>query len=360
MNGFADNGRRPKPSPWIVNYSGLSVRVFLYEYTCAVAGRAALHAEGLAMLRAVAADFAALPGIRTVTLLAEGVADLGQEICRADACEELVFQRLAGGADYTLVIAPESAGVLASRCQGVLEAGGRLLGPTLAAVLLTGDKLRLARYLHAQGIPTPATWVASSRIENFGRAPSSAFPLVCKPRRGAGSQTTFLVPSRDELPHLLAKAREEMPQEDFLLQPYVPGQAASVAFLAGPATRVALLPAYQNLSTDGRMRYLGGTLPLPPDQAGRAVQLGRQAVQSVPGLQGYVGVDLVLGPAADGTQDYVIEINPRLTTSYIGLRHLAQFNLAEAMVNFVAEKPLPPITWRLGTVVFQSNGSVES
>ena len=49
----------------------------------------------------------------------------------------------------------------------------------------------------------------------------------------------------------------------------------------------------------------------------------------MPGLSGYVGVDVVLGN--DG-RDWAIEINPRLTTSYVGLRALAGFNLAEAML----------------------------
>ena len=39
-------------------------------------------------------------------------------------------------------------------------------------------------------------------------------------------------------------------------------------------------------------------------------------VESFSGLRGYVGVDVVLG------QDklYVVDVNPRLTTSYVGLR----------------------------------------
>ena len=50
-----------------------------------------------------------------------------------------------------------------------------------------------------------------------------------------------------------------------------------------------------------------------------------------PAAVGYVGVDLVLGRAPDGSEDAVIEINPRLTTSYIGLRSAAVGSLAEAM-----------------------------
>ena len=49
-------------------------------------------------------------------------------------------------------------------------------------------------------------------------------------------------------------------------------------------------------------------------------------------LIGYVGVDLVLGVAGDGGDDAVIEINPRLTTSYLALRRLLRTNLAAAML----------------------------
>jgi hypothetical protein len=46
-------------------------------------------------------------------------------------------------------------------------------------------------------------------------------------------------------------------------------------------------------------------------------------------------VDLVLGDAADGSRDFAIEINPRLTTSYLGLRALARGSLAAALLRAV-------------------------
>jgi predicted ATP-grasp superfamily ATP-dependent carboligase len=46
---------------------------------------------------------------------------------------------------------------------------------------------------------------------------------------------------------------------------------------------------------------------------------------------GFVGVDLVLGREPDGSEDVVIEVNPRLTTSYVGLRAATRANLASAM-----------------------------
>ena len=53
-----------------------------------------------------------------------------------------------------------------------------------------------------------------------------------------------------------------------------------------------------------------------------------------------MGVDLILGNHAE--EDCVIEINPRLTTSYLLLRQAAQENLAESIVRWSLEHCPPP------------------
>jgi predicted ATP-grasp superfamily ATP-dependent carboligase len=76
-------------------------------------------------------------------------------------------------------------------------------------------------------------------------------------------------------------------------------------------------------------------------------------------LAGYVGVDVVLGDTEDGSQDQAIEINPRLTTSYIGLRRLARDNLAEALLALMAGQHVPSPRWHAGSVRFWPDGMVE-
>jgi predicted ATP-grasp superfamily ATP-dependent carboligase len=342
------------------------MRVFVYEYLCGGErtgpGAASLRAEGWAMLAAVLEDFSRCPGVQVVTLVNSSllrVVARGRPPTSFTASaarpgeEEPAFRTLARTADFSLIIAPEFDGLLAERCRWVEEEGGRLLGPSAAAVRLTGDKLLLARHLDGRGIPTPPTLPFPSA------APPLPFPLVCKPRDGAGSQATFLARDPEGLGQAVPRARAEGWPGEMVLQPHVPGRAVSVALLLGPERRLALPAAGQTLSADGRFRYQGGSLPLAEELDRRARQLAERAVQAVEGLRGYVGVDLVLGEAADGSGDRVIEINPRLTTSYVGLRRLARFNLAEALLAVVTATTLPEMKWRPGPVRFRSDGGIE-
>ena len=61
-----------------------------------------------------------------------------------------------------------------------------------------------------------------------------------------------------------------------------------------------------------------------------AKEIAKKAVESIRGLKGYVGVDLILGDEV-----YLVEINSRITTPYVALRQMLNFNLGEAIVESV-------------------------
>ena len=112
------------------------------------------------------------------------------------------------------------------------------------------------------------------------------------------------------------------------------------------------------MSDDGRFAYQGGSLPIGEACAGRAVEIAARAIASLPRPLGYLGVDLVLGLDPDGRGDTVIEINPRLTTSYVGLRALCQTNLAQAMIEVAAGRDVE-LCWQTRFLQFDSAGNVE-
>jgi hypothetical protein len=222
---------------------------------------------------------------------------------------------------------------------------------------LASDKHATAEHLRRNGVPAPKG-IPFMLGEAWPR--DFPYPAVWKPRDGAGSQglryvehAGVPVPPVDGQP---GRLEEFYPRPDDK-QREARGTAASIAFLCGPNTSLALPPCGQRLDRD--LRYLGGWLPLSRDLARRATCLGHLAIQTLPAPLGYLGVDLVLGPQADGSRDVVIEINPRLTTSYIGLRSLCRENLAEAMLAIAAGRAYN-LTFRDESVEFAADGPPSS
>ncbi len=287
-----------------------------------------LLAEGLAMLLASAADFARVPGCRVEVLrdwrlpAFDVPGEIAQTVVGNQADELAALERLAAVCDWTIVIAPEIGGMLSDRCRRVVQ-HGRLLEPAMETIELASDKHRTAEHLAVAGVRTPRG-VAVEPGECLPRA--FTYPSVLKPRDGAGSHSVRLLREFD--PSIVV-------HEPSRLEQYCPGLAASVSFLCGPQQQLALAPCRQRLSDDGRFSYLGGEL-LNAELADRAQQIAASAVAALPGVLGYLGVDLVLGDDPTGRQDTVIEINPRLTTSYTGLRASSNINLAAAMLSIAS------------------------
>jgi predicted ATP-grasp superfamily ATP-dependent carboligase len=309
------------------------MRIFLYEFVTGGGWYSygdepcpgSLVREGRAMVQALGADFAALEGVSLAVLHDRHMA--APEIANAEIhavgtrFEELTaFKNLASQADWTLVIAPEMSGFLAQRCAIVEKVGGRLLGPPLPAIRLASDKQATADLMALHNVNAPA----GIPLERKQAAPADFnYPAVMKPRDGAGCIGVQLVHSPEQVGAI---------EQPMRLEEFVPGQAASVSFFCGPRENVWLPPCRQTLSNDGSFAYLGGSLPLEPALAERASALAARALAALGPLRGYLGVDLVLGERMDGSQDAVIEINARPTTSYVGLRELSRTNLAGALL----------------------------
>jgi len=311
-----------------------------------------LLTEGSAMLSALAADFLLLDGARVSLLRDMRLDDLVLPECEVmevhskyDQQEE--FSRLASEADYTLVIAPEIDGVLLSMLALARQAGGQLLTANEDFVRLASDKHQTAERLAEANVPVPEAMLLDADQEKLPR--DFGYPAVLKPTHGAGSQHTFLVtsPQDDPPPHPWPRRLER----------FFPGTPVSVSFLCGPEGRHPLPAFRQHLSRDGRFSYLGGSRLEQEELVRRATELAERAMAALPPASGYVGVDLVLGKAGDGSEDVVLEVNPRLTTSYVGLRSIACDNLAHAMIENVAGRPHCP-DFHSRSVEFLIDGTV--
>ncbi len=339
-----------------------AMQVFLYEFTTGgglLSGELgsmdadSLLAEGAAMVQALAEDFAAIEGVEVVSLRdVRRVPDLqiaGWVYDVADTqTERLMRDWLARESAWTLIIAPELQGVLAARCELARREGGRLLNCLPEATALAADKHALAQHLAMHGVPVPE----GVRVGADQPWPTDfELPAVIKPCDGAGSCGVQLIRHPTELAAL------PPPKSDYRLEGFCPGMAASVGLLCGPRGNFALPACLQHLGGTSGFEYRGGSLPLEPDLNLRARSLALRAANCISGLLGFVGVDLILGAASDGSQDYVIEVNPRVTTSYVGLRAAAEQNLAEALLAVAEGREMPP-SFEALPVRFFSDGRI--
>jgi predicted ATP-grasp superfamily ATP-dependent carboligase len=268
------------------------------------------------------------------------------------ADEAATFQQLCHEVDAVLVIAPETGGILAQRCRQVRGAPTVSWNCTPEAIELCGDKLRMADHLQGAGLPTIPT-----QLMDFARPPREwTTPLVLKPRDGAGSCLTFLIRNRLEWNHAVHSYQTANASENGLLQPFIAGKALSVGInLSLDGKQRECLPVgEQFLSADGRFQYLGGRIPAEISSAiaAEVCELALAVCQSIEGLAGYIGLDLILTDEGDIR---VVEVNPRLTTSYIGYRQLYNGILPQEWLT--GTDLLAKRGWKSGGVDFRSTSN---
>jgi len=320
-----------------------------------------LAAEALGMLWALLVDFRRWGAVRTITALdprfEERVPGLNRKtlpadevLCAAPADAQQAYLHLLKRCDAALVVAPETNGILADLLQRAELAGAPLLCSNSSAASIAGDKAACTKLFRRAKLPNPKT-----RIAGFASARRLAnqvgFPLVMKPLDGVGSEGVCRVDSDSDLPKSLALVRQTTTHDRILLQSYVTGVHVSVSLLISSG-RSLLLSVNRQLIEEGLpFQYQGSQVPFDHPEGPDAVKIARSAVGLIPGLQGYVGVDLVI---QEGTAQ-LIEINPRLTTSYVGLRQVSRINLARAMWEACLNGVLPGRVPLAGQVVIKKD-----
>lgn len=340
----------------------MPMQLFVSEYLCSGAWPeqnldGSLAREGRAMLLAILEDLNRVEDVTVLTTwdhrLGRPPTEIAQVHLATSADEERrLFARLVETTDATLLIAPEFGDILAGRAEAVEAHGKRVVGASASAVRQCADKLELSQHLISHGIPTIETW--NFDAENRWRD-SVRFPVVIKPRDGAGSQETYHLATEESFASVRAQIESESLLRTGIVQPFISGWPISVALIMDGSghCRHVFPPVKQILSDDGRFRYRGGHVPATVPAQTAVVELAQRACQSIVGLRGYVGVDLII-PAATPHRPVVVEINPRLTTSYLGYRELATENLAARMLSQAEAEQ--PISWDTKDVSFTAEG----
>jgi tyramine---L-glutamate ligase len=310
------------------------ITVLVYEFaSCGGFGVTAppsILAEGRAMRDAVCLDLAALHGI-ALMVATDDVDDqpvAGRAL--ASVCGESpadFLRRGAAAADAVWLIAPESDGI-AFTLTRVLEQTGRYsLGCRSDAIDVASSKSRTLAHLAAVGLATAPTWPLAHAPLHLHES------WVLKPDVGCGCENMRRL-SRTEV-EAIRQTGTHTDIDAMIVQPWLAGDAMSLSLLVAENEAELLSVNRQRIAVapDGALSLDGIDRNVAVEPTCRAAlkALGMRAVRSVPGLAGFVGIDFVLAP--DG-QAIVLELNPRLTSAYVGLSRLLGRNLAAGVLHY--------------------------
>lgn len=303
------------------------MRILVFEYVTGggFAGRdmvTSLLTEGELMLSAVVHDLLGIDGVQ-VSICRDRRLELPPLPLHVEWVDQgwlEAWRSCLQRVDAVLPIAPETDGILEMLC-GEVEAAGRiLLNSRPHAVAIAASKCMTNRYLGQAGVPVVACWKASDAPVWNGR------PMVVKPDGGVGCQDIHLISGRRALQDFLAQQEHA---SDWLVQPYVQGVAASLSLMVGGDGVWLLGSNRQRVAqiNDGFV-FLGCVVNDLIESAPDLYPLAQRLCEAIPGLWGYVGVDLIMTDAGP----VVLEVNPRLTTSYVGLSESVGCNVAALLL----------------------------
>lgn len=271
---------------------------------------------------------------------------------------------IASKCDAAILIVPETDNLLTLGVSALRSAGVHVICISNAALRMTSDKWQTAKWLHREGIPHPETWAIDPRS---GLHLHSS-PVASLPKSGS---TRFWVKPRDGCGAMGIRCYREFDRAIASMQPHeitqqhVDGRPASLLSISCDSGRNhTMMPAVwqtidrvpaeesdefrRNGSPVGAMddslddsvddankvetcRYDGGCGPVPREWQRRGESLVRRVLETLPGKsRGFLGIDWVAG--IDAAHDFVIEVNPRLTTSYIGIRQMVNENLTRRLL----------------------------
>ena len=289
--------------------------IMVAEYAVGAGEGGTILLEGRAMLEVLVRSFMAV-GHNVVYPTSGPVLPAGTAVKTKDFDQSV--EELSAQCDAALVLAPDE---LLGDLTEIVEENTMNLGCPSGSARLCADKLESTRILENEGIKVPATTVSGEpNVFSLGDK------LVLKPRWGCASEDTTL--TRYSCATVIP--------EGFVATRYIEGGHLSASLVVEDDTQsrsqsqspriLPLTVNRQNISIGNKIQYNGGTVGVDTGRNQELFRAARRSAEAL-GCRGYVGVDIVL---AD--KPWVIDVNPRLTTSIIGISKVMEEELGELIL----------------------------
>jgi predicted ATP-grasp superfamily ATP-dependent carboligase len=267
-----------------------------------------------------------------------------------------VWSQIASECEHCLIIAPEIDGILENCIERLRQLPLSVLNCSGTFLANCCDKWMTAQCLGKDNLPHPPTWLAC----DYDNLPYGSFSYwCCKSRKGAGCEGMVIVEAKELLDH----CQQLISPADWIVQPWMPGESFSCSAIVNHAGFPVWLPlATQDIVLErtlpnGRsVAYNGGRILSSKDNLDRPTALLEQALTALgdrktQGCLGWIGIDLLRDIHGHW---WIIEINPRITSSITGLSRALPGNLAAMLLhaplltaNFSIASQWPEVAFRI-------------
>jgi len=333
------------------------MRIFIYEHITGggLAGKAiesSLLPEGFAMLNAIVEDFREI-GQEVVITLDSNLSMMqdylnAHKIIKISGEEEMEekFEATMANSDAVLFIAPESDSISYELARKVEKAGRLLLGPSSEAIKIAGNKIethKKALEAHVL-IPSGIRIAFSEEIEKIDKiCEQIGYPVIFKPIDGVGGSGICIIANNQDIEAGMLTVQKYTRLDSFQAQKFINGLDVSVSAIVSGQNVYPISLNAQLVKIgppNGKSEYRGGYLPIGHRLKEEAFENTKKVLQHIGGFQGYTGLDFVFAYAP-----FLIEINPRITTSYLGLREVLSPNPAQLILDAVQGNPSKKISF---------------
>ena len=165
--------------------------------------------------------------------------------------------------------------------------------------------------------------------------PLTPLKIIIKPLMGVDCEDIVVIENIEDL--TLDLDRIFKPGSRVIVQEFIDGTDISVSLISDgkKAIPISLNRQFIELKDD-KGTYLGGRLPYETRYKDEAFEIATKAVEAIDGLKGFVGVDLIINnDEKDIYSVYLLEINSRFTTPYVGLKQISSLNIGKSIIDLI-------------------------
>ncbi|MDA1343512.1 MAG: ATP-grasp domain-containing protein [Proteobacteria bacterium] len=289
-----------------------------------------LAQEGLLMLQALVDDITWIESVDPLIMLdyrmiGKLTHNANSHIIKPEHECQQEFVQLMALCDAAWIIAPESDGILQNFSKTVERSGKILLTSSSNAVAVAGDKWLTYRCLQKHCIAT----VPTQKLLDFSYTSGE---WIIKSVDGVGCTDSYVVADELEFTAII----ESVDKEKYIIQPHMQGEKTSLSCLFKHGRGWLVCANQQHFELIDQQYYLTGITVNFHSDTTKYQDVVSNIAKAMPDLWGYVGIDLI----ETANQHLVLEINPRLTTSYAGIYEGLGINCAREVVRLLTGGPL--------------------